>query len=54
MCIVGEDDYTVRVPIRNYSKGEEFLIVISKEELIDKHTIKKSGITVIDKDLDIF
>ena len=54
MCIVEEDDYIARVPIRNYSKGEEFLIVINKDELIEKHTIKKSGMTVIDKDLDIF
>lgn len=54
MCIVEEDDYIARVPIRNYSKGEEFLIVINKGELIEKHTIKKSGMTVIDKDLDIF
>ena len=54
MCAIEEDDSIVRVPIRNYTKGEEFLIVINKEELIEKYTIKKSGITVIDKDLDIF
>lgn len=54
MCFVEEDDSIIRVPIRNYNKGEEFLIVINKDDLIEKYTIKKSGITVIEKDLDIF
>jgi hypothetical protein len=54
MCVVEDNDSIIRFPIRNYSKGDEFLIVINKGELVEKYAIKKSGITVIDKDLDIF
>lgn len=54
VTIVSEDNYKLRFPIRNYKKGEEFLIVVTNGELVEKETIRKSGTTVIDEELDIF
>lgn len=54
MTIIDSQKYLLRVPIRNYNKGDNFLITITGEDYIEKHTITKAGSTVIDKELDIF
>ncbi|MBW9152350.1 PglZ domain-containing protein [Clostridium estertheticum] len=54
MTIIDEDNYKLRVSIRNYNKGYEFLIIVNNNDITDKATIKKSGNTIIDKELDIF
>jgi len=54
MCVIDDNEYAIRISIRNYNKGDEFLILIQKGEIIEKRTVKKSGNTVIDKELDIF
>lgn len=54
MTIIDDNKFKLRVPIRNYNKGDEFLITVKNGDVIEKATIKKSGNTVIDKELDIF
>lgn len=54
MTIIDDDNYKLRVSIRNYNKGYEFLIIVNNNDITDKATIKKSGNTIIDKELDIF
>lgn len=53
-CVIDDNKYVIRISIRNYKKGDEFLILIQKGEIIEKRTVKKLGNTVIDKELDIF
>lgn len=54
MTIIDDNNFKLRIPIRNYNKGDEFLITIKEGTVTEKATIKKSGNTVIDKELDIF
>lgn len=53
-CIIEDDNFSLKIPIRNYNKGDQFLVSISNGSVSEKNTIRKSGNTVIDKDLDIF
>ncbi|WPC40062.1 PglZ domain-containing protein [Clostridium sp. JS66] len=54
MTIIDDDNFKLKVSIRNYNKGDEFLITVNNGTITEKTTIKKSGNTVIDKELDIF
>lgn len=54
VTIIDEPIYKLRVPIRNYNKNDEFLIVLTLDIETEKFIIKKTGNTVVDEDLDIF
>lgn len=54
MVVIDSHKYLLRIPIRNYKKGDEFLITIIGENHIEKHIVTKAGNTLIDKELDIF
>lgn len=53
-AIISEPIYRLQVPIRSYNKNDEFLVTLNINDQIEKVLIKKSGNTVIEKDLDIF
>ncbi len=48
------EEYNLKVPVRNYEQGTEFLIMVSKGEITEKAIVSKTGNRVVDKDLDIF
>jgi hypothetical protein len=52
---IQSDNYNINYPIRDAVNGDEFLIVILKNNMeVYREVIKKQGRTMIDKDLDIF
>ena len=48
------EEYNLKVPVRQYDQGTEFLVMVSKGEITEKAVVSKIGSRVVDKDLDIF
>lgn len=52
--IIDMQEYNLKVSVRQYEQGTEFLVIVSKGETTEKAVVTKEGGRVVDKDLDIF
>lgn len=53
-ALIGENNFDLHIPVRNFENGTEFLIMLSNGMNTEKTIVKKEGGRVIDKDMDIF